>query len=183
VGEPGRCPDGYELLPISPAGVAPDLNGNGYYCLGAADKIDDIISGNTQKANAGGHGNFSEKGKLGLQDLSFSFRGLGIDQTSDAAKGEFEFHDQNNGLNVHGDVTCLVVMGNQIIAGGVVEQSDDAGLPVGSEVIWFAEDNGEGSNAAPDRVTRPMPGVRKGQCSGFKFVSGAEIEGGNFQVK
>jgi hypothetical protein len=70
------------------------------------------------------------------------------------AKGVFELHFSSVDANVHGDVTCLSVVGNFARLTGVVTSSSDATLiPVGTIYHWQAVDNGEGANAPPDLIT------------------------------
>jgi hypothetical protein len=59
-------------------------------------------------------------------------------------------------IRVHGtfwklDIDCLAVNGNQAVVSGVVTETNTPYVGVGG---WFAmEDNGEGGNAEPDRIT------------------------------
>lgn len=70
------------------------------------------------------------------------------------AEGGFELHFSSVDANVHGDVTCLIVVGNFARLTGVVTRSSDATLiPVGNIYHWQAVDNGEGENAPPDLIT------------------------------
>jgi hypothetical protein len=114
---------------------------------------------------ASGHGNFFDLGvKGGNRDISFSFiainTGQGSKSFADAAKGEFEYHDQTfegPDLRVHGDVLCLSASGNTALLIGRVTQSTDFSFPLESLVAWTVEDNGEGINEPVDRVSRPSP--------------------------
>lgn len=71
-----------------------------------------------------------------------------------AVSGSFELHFTSVDANVHGTITCLVVDGNTAWLGGVTTRSSDESLvPVGREFDWVAQDNGEGANAAADRIS------------------------------
>jgi hypothetical protein len=178
----GFCPDGFQLTETKDVGVAPDVNANGFFCLGEKEKFDDIIPDDRLQVN--GHGNFFDKGiKGGLQDISFSFHANPIGKEGIEGKGQFEYHDQTNGLTVHGAVDCLITHKNSAFIAAVVTRSNDAGLPEGAFVGWFTTDNGE-AGAGEDQITRPMvlKKGKPGECPAFQFLSGITIESGNIQV-
>lgn len=177
----GTCPDGYELSMTKPGSIN-DINGNGWVCVSETDVIDDeIVVEDRQQVN--GHGNFTSSGKKDLQDISFSFHAIPQGTEFDG-KGRFEFHDQLNGLNVHGSVECVATQGTRAFIAAVVTRSDDLALPVGTLVGWWANDAAE-PGAGFDGVTRPAPVKKKiGEtaCSGVKFPGMSLITGGNIQV-
>ncbi len=193
---PGTCPEGFSLS--TDVGSA-DANGNGWVCLADdfSETIDDeIVSASTKKLKVNGHGNFTDAGQdVEFQDISFSFHAIPTG-SGDDAKGQFEFHDRANDLEVHGVVACLAGDATGMRIQGVVTRSDDKGLPVGTEVIWFAEDNGE-PGAGADRMTRPSTlgkkskkDKKKGEASdetpcfkkAVKKPSPFVITGGNIQI-
>lgn len=101
-----------------------------------------------------------------------------------AVKGKFELHFSSSPTQVHGDVTCLVIDGNQAWLGGVITRSNDEGaFGVGGEIVWSAEDNGEGKNADPDRVSAFFGGLDADVCL-TKFAVGTnEWSNGNVQIR
>ena len=99
-------------------------------------------------------------------------------------KGKFELHFSSSPVDVHGDVTCLVIDGNQAWLGGVITRSNTEGaFGVGGEIVWRAEDNGEGKNADPDRVTSFFGGFNADFCL-TKFGSAiTDWSNGNVQIR
>ncbi|MEX1256144.1 MAG: hypothetical protein WEG36_00850 [Gemmatimonadota bacterium] len=203
-GDPGAI----ELVSICPAdfpdatawkvGVSPDANGNGIVCVDFAGKdataVDDIlVDDRGGKGLAGGHGNFVDRGKNGLPDISFLFHGRQTGARGEA-KGKFEYHhvgvvradNPNAGpdLTVHGEVLCLFIVGNTARFIGVVTRSNDKPLPVGQFVAWVATDNGEGGNDPADRVSTLFPTkLGKNTCDvAVKQAPTHPIVGGNLQV-
>jgi hypothetical protein len=68
--------------------------------------------------------------------------------------GRFEYHQvvEGEAFRFNVDVTCFVVYdGNRAKIGGVVEQSSDPTVPVGTFAWFQVFDNGEGTGAPPDR--------------------------------
>lgn len=191
--DPNGCPADF---PVVVDGVKPgtgvDANGDGRICTDAtnSDFVDNDANNPAQgnARHASGHGNFIVSGKFGDQDISFSFHGIGINGAGGEAKGQFEFHDQSNAgpdLTVHGDVLCLNIDGNFATLLGRVTRSNDDGLPVDRIVIWMTQDNGEGTNADPDLLSRPSPaGKLPADLCKFAKVkfSAVDIVSGNIQV-
>jgi hypothetical protein len=71
-----------------------------------------------------------------------------------SVEGSFVYHQlvEGESFNFHVDVTCMNVYdGNRAKIGGVVKQSNDPTVPVGSFAWFQVFDNGEGANAPPDR--------------------------------
>jgi hypothetical protein len=179
----GVCPDGFEMKSTKPGGPG-DLNANGWVCTNGEVVIDDELV-SEDRLSVNGHGNFVSGGKKGEQDISFSFHAKPIGDELDG-KGQFEFHDQLHGLDVHGSVECVATQGTGAFIAAVVTKSTDPSLPVGILVGWFAQDNGEPGDGV-DGVTRPSPLKKKpggSTCSGAKIpaMSMAVIVGGNIQV-
>jgi hypothetical protein len=68
--------------------------------------------------------------------------------------GRFEYHQvvEGDAFKFNVDVTCFAVYdGHRAKIGGVVEQSSDPTLPVGTFAWFQVFDNGEGAGAPPDR--------------------------------
>ena len=81
-------------------------------------------------------------------------------------RGQIEIRFSDPAAQIHGDVTCLAVSGTSAWIGIVVTQSDNpAAMPVGSG--WWArmEDNGEGANDPPDRLSSFRPGGGAARCN------------------
>jgi len=53
---------------------------------------------------------------------------------------------------IHAHIICSRIVGNQARIGGVVDQSSDPGF-LGRDMAFLAEDNGEGVNDPPDRLS------------------------------
>jgi hypothetical protein len=182
--EAGTCPDNF--IPKAYESHELDFNGNGFVCVSLVsnDAVDDKLPAEGPETEfAGGHGNFADAGKKGTQNISFSFHGR--QNKTMVVKGEFEMHDFANNLRIHGNVTCLTVDGRTATLGGVVDQSTDPKLPVGTAVVWQTVDNGEGINAPVDLISRPSSGGKKDpkDPSCAKVASKhILIESGNIQV-
>ena len=150
----GACPFGFELVPVK-IGDPIDSNRNGYACFDGRTFVDDTVKGPDADTEwVGGHGNLV----FPQNRTSRSHSTANKTSSSQLIKGEFEMHDQISDVRIHGDVTCLRVEANQARLGGVVTQSTDPKVPVGSAVTWFAADNGEGLLDKPDLLSRPSLG-------------------------
>ncbi|HEV2901934.1 MAG TPA: hypothetical protein VGW30_01605 [Gaiellaceae bacterium] len=84
------------------------------------------------------------------QPLAFTARKYADGSVS----GHFAYHQivEGESFNFGVDVTCFVVYdGNRAKIGGEIKTSNDPTLPPGGFAWFQVFDNGEGSNAAPDR--------------------------------
>ena len=97
-------------------------------------------------------------------------------------KGSFELHFTSVDANVHGDVKCLIVVGNRALLSGVVTRSDNDERPVGFVFHWQAIDNGEGAKAAPDQIT-PFFNVADPTVCNYADQSGIDWTNGNVQIR
>jgi hypothetical protein len=82
--------------------------------------------------------------------LSFNARRYG----DGSVKGQFDYHQTVEGetFKFNVDVTCMNIYdGNRAKIGGVIKVSNDPTLPPGVFAWFQVFDNGEGSNALPDR--------------------------------
>ncbi len=111
----------------------------------------------------------------------------------------FSFHarEKNNGtiqgsgvltytageLKIHFDIDCLAITGNTAIMSGVVTRYQEFPDRVGWEIWFKAEDNGEGANADPDRLTLAFVNPDLEDCSFDYGIALNPILGGNIQVK
>jgi hypothetical protein len=71
-----------------------------------------------------------------------------------SASGQFEYQQLAGGevFKFNVDVTCMALYdGNRAKIGGVVKQSNDPTVLVGSFAWFVVFDNGEGANAPPDQ--------------------------------
>jgi hypothetical protein len=160
----GTCPADFPIEVHIKLDHRADKNGDHIICTDerANRYVDnDFLGDGLGAALVTGHGNFFDGGKKILQDISFSFHGKNIGEGSkafaDAAKGEFEYHDQTGvgpDLTAHGDVLCLTVDGRRSRFIGVITRSSDKFLPLDALVVWEAEDNSEGADGIPDQVSR-----------------------------
>jgi len=66
-------------------------------------------------------------------------------------------HVPGGGAKVSGRIVCFTIVGNEVWLAGVIEKA--VGPAAGTTVGWRVVDNGEGSAAAPDRITRQRRGV------------------------
>lgn len=99
-------------------------------------------SGNSGPS-ASGHINFTIGD--GLQTFSFHAR-----TNKNGTSGSFEVKSRGQDLQLHGDVTCLNVDGNEaIVVGPVTNSKMPEGLE-GLELLWAVRDNGEGAGAADE---------------------------------
>ena len=73
---------------------------------------------------------------------------------SGAVKGQAEVHFPSDNLNMHIDVTCLSISGNNAWLSGPVTRTDlPDDFPVGTVFVWRVVDNGQGKAADPDRIS------------------------------
>ena len=75
---------------------------------------------------------------------------LGVDGR---VSGQAEIHFPSNDLTMHIEVRCLVVRGNRAWLSGPVTRSDRSEDDVGRVYLWQMEDNGQGPDGPPDRVS------------------------------
>lgn len=147
VGPPGGVPGKYLLSLLcavalmgcdSDTAVEPEMTPS--FAMAAGAPVHQVSGGGTLETPNG----------RSLYTFHASVNGAG------AVKGQFELHFTSADVSVHGDVTCLVVDGNDAWLGAVVTRSNlEAGFfAVGGDFSWRAQDNGEAANAEPDRVSR-----------------------------
>jgi hypothetical protein len=74
--------------------------------------------------------------------------------SSGSTSGQAEVKNRAEDLRLHIQIDCLNVIGNIAVMSGTVSSVTGAGNSVGDPVIFAAQNNGEGSGAAPDRITR-----------------------------
>jgi len=88
-------------------------------------------------------------------------------------------------LTVAGPLTCVVITGNHVWVGGIIEASSRDSL-IGLNMWFQAQDNGEGGNAQPDMSTTigaGGPGTAQQYCDDHPPALFPHlIEFGNLQV-
>ncbi len=132
--------------------------------------------------SATGSGHFTVDNEL----RTFSFTALRY--ADGTVQGEYELFNRASDVRIHGDVTCLSVMGNLAWIGGVQEQSSSDAFPPGGENGFRVSDNGEGANEPPDEISlmfvNAPPGFAQAYCNGrVPAPPLVPVEAGNIQVR
>jgi hypothetical protein len=88
----------------------------------------------------------------GKREPSLSPRSSIVDGT---VTGQGQVNNPSFPIRIHFGIDCLKFDGdNRIIASGpIIRSSDPATIAVGRIAVFAVEDNGEGVNAPPDRIT------------------------------
>lgn len=144
----------------------------------AASNYSISAGANNSGSSANGHGNYTEAdGEL----RTFSFHARTKDGVT---KGSFVVNNRSNGHFLKGNIDCLNIVGNTATMSGTITSSSVEDLvPVGTKTRFGVVDNGEGSEAPPDRMSR-FANFSQASCdeSPITFHS-LTVEGGNIQVK
>jgi hypothetical protein len=149
--------------------------------LGAAGAGAESVSADPALQTASGSGQIH----LGLPFRTFAFSAT---QAADgSASGQAQIDNRSSGFRGHIAVDCMNVFGNVAVMSGVLTQSTLSSLPVGTDVFFAVQDNGEGPSAPPDEITLPIGGLGvactfvtdSAQLAAF-FVP---IESGQIQVR
>lgn len=133
-------------------------------------------------ASASGHGNFTQApGVL----RTFSFEGRVMPNAR--VEGNYNNHNRLTGAINIGDIDCLRRVGtNGAVLSGIVRKHTDPSA-VGRTTLFRVEDNGEGENAVPDRISIVfvLPLGSPLDCTSFTPPDGfmLPIEGGNVQIR
>jgi hypothetical protein len=150
---------------------------------------------------AAGGGNPKASGHANLtvgdgQTRTFSF--TAVQHRNGTVTGQAEVNNPSFPIRVHFAIDCLKFDGNRAIASGPVTQSSDPGtIAVGRISVVAVEDNGEGANAAPDRITTIPDYAPPKSCNDFSVSNSGlrddtsgevvrpwrEIEAGQIQVR
>ena len=125
--------------------------------------------------SASGHGNVTINGSL----RTFSFNA--VRHQDGSVTGQSEVNNRDLTVRSHMEIDCMVITGNIATISGIITNSSDSnfnGLPA----LFRVEDNGEGKNSPPDRISLvffgPVPA-----CTAAINVPLIPIDGGNIQVK
>lgn len=92
-------------------------------------------------------------GSLYWEDAGTEYYGFNARKDANGkVTGEVEIHWIIPEGNFHGKVNCLAVDGNTAWLGMVITRTDYPELlPIGTDISWQVQDNGEGINSEPDR--------------------------------
>jgi len=129
------------------------------------------------------------KGFVWYDDPQYEYMNLEVNAraTEDDAWGvwHYQFRSREPGGRIMCRALCVAVSGNRAWLGGVAVQ---AGNPanIGKWFGLYVEDNGEGSDAPPDKLLSLWFGVNESMawdfCSQMPVTEGRVVEGGNLQV-
>jgi fermentation-respiration switch protein FrsA (DUF1100 family) len=112
-----------------------------------------------------------------------------ITHADGSVSGNAEINVHALGVAWHTSIECLTVVGNRAFLGGTVTESSDATrVRVGTKSYFWVEDNGEGNDAPPDRVS--VAGVNETPTGLADFcglvqnlLPGRDVLHGNVQVR
>jgi hypothetical protein len=128
--------------------------------------------------SASGHANLTING--GLQTYSFN----AIQHRNGSVSGHLTLDSRGQNINIQGNVTCLVINGNEAIIGGIITHITPNSDPaffflLGQPFVLRVVDNGEG---APDPVDLVSDVNAPADCSIGSFLGLVPIEAGNINV-
>jgi len=126
-------------------------------------------------ASATGNGDFLVNVDQ-LRTFSFS----AIQQPNGKVAGQAEVHNRAMGTVVHMDINCIVFLPNNtvVVSGTITKNSPNPPNLVGLNGVFQAQDNGEGTNSPPDRLSLVIPGDCTATPPGLM-----DILHGNIQVR
>jgi hypothetical protein len=131
-------------------------------------------------AQVSGHANVTQAPGV-LRTFSFSAREM-PDRT---VEGNYVNHNRLGGAVNHGEIDCLrLIPPNGAVLSGPTRKHTNPAFE-GGTTIFRVEDNGEGADSPPDRVSQLvifMPGSPL-DCHTFTPVVLLPVEGGNIQVR
>jgi hypothetical protein len=137
-------------------------------------------------ALATGSGHFQYTSDTGVTDLrTFSFEARKFADGTVTGNAQVKNRATDQTLNIH--VDCLNVLGKVAVVSGIAWSATGPGNTDGDRAIFAVEDNGQGANAAPDRVTYAYTGTGL-VCSDFHSAADVDpslfydVEGGNIQL-
>jgi hypothetical protein len=187
-----QCPLGKEALMPTSRHVATLLFCAGILLACSAEPTPDPIlaphlnlsqtPANAAGPSASGHANVTLVPSGALRTFSFHARVM----PDGSVEGEYENHNRQLGSMSHGDIDCLRFIGtNRAVMSGTIRRIvNNPGGTAGGRAIFTVEDNGEGANDPPDRVSSILllpPGSNQ-DCSNFTNTTSIAIEGGNIRV-
>jgi hypothetical protein len=141
----------------------------GWLLLAAAGAI--LISLLTSVAAARGNPTASGHANLTVGDgqtRTFSF--TAVQNMDGTVTGQGQVHNPSFPIRIHFEIDCLKFDDNRVIASGPITQSSDPDtIAVGRIAVFAVEDNGEGVNAPPDRITTIPDYDPPKSCNEFSF--------------
>ena len=146
--------------------------------------------GRTKSAIAeNGNPSASGQGSLTVGGERRTFAFTAVQHQDGTATGQAEVVNRSTGLVAHIQIVCLNILGNRAYVGGFVTHSNLPSFTVpGDTAVFAAEDNGEGANAPPDRITLTGFGIFATPDCFNSFIVGilntlfTPIQAGNIQV-
>ena len=170
----GWTPMAFAVLLAACGGSAPPATSTSTAALQASGPV---------VQSATGAGAYTISGEL----RTFSFAALKY--ADGTVQGQYELFSRVSGTRIHGDVTCMSLVGNHVWVGGSQDQSSNpAGFPPGQENGFQAVDNGEGASDPPDELSLMFidgdPGFAQAYCDAmFDAPPLTPIEEGNIQIR
>lgn len=128
-----------------------------------------------------GHGNVIQLPSGALRTFSFQARVM----PDGSVQGEYDNHNRQGGFVNHGNIDCIRFIGsNGAVLSGRVTRSTNPNAPEGSIALFRVEDNGQGSEDAPDRISalNTFAGTSANNCTNLTPATLFPIVGGNVQV-
>ena len=116
-----------------------------------------------------------------LRTFSFSARRM----PDGTVEGNFVNHNRLGGAVNHGDIDCLrLIPPNGAVLSGPIRKHTNPTF-VGRRTVFRVEDNGEGGDDPPDRVSQlvNLPAGSTLDCQTLTPVVLLPVEGGNIQVR
>jgi hypothetical protein len=126
----------------------------------------------TSAAAAGGNPTAAGHANLTVGDgLTRTFSFAAVQRADGTVTGQGQVNNPSFPIRIHFRIDCLKFDGdNRIIASGPITQSSDpATIAVGRISVFAVEDNGEGENAPPDRITTIPDYAPPKSCNEFSF--------------
>ncbi len=133
-------------------------------------------AGGNSGPSAGGAGHFEITGDL----RTFSF--TAITSPDGSVKGQAQLFNRDQDVRLHMDIDCLRVVGNIAYVSGVITHSTTP-AQVGLRGLFSAQDNGEGANAPPDRLSLVFSGAFAANICKTSGPAPSNVIDGNIQVK
>ena len=90
--------------------------------------------------------------QIGDDLRTFAFSAVQRDNGTVTGEAQLVNRQAGNAAQVHVGIDCLNVFGNVAIASGTITQAFNPDA-IGVAAVFAVEDNGEGANAPPDRIT------------------------------
>lgn len=149
---------------------------------GLSRSVSPVRSLSEDGPSASGHGNVIQLPSGALRTFSFHARVM----PDGTVQGEYDNHNRQGGFVNHGDLDCIRFIGtNGAVMSGRVTRSTNPAAPEGSISVFRVEDNGEGSDDAPDRVSALalFAANSPNNCMTFTPAATIAMVGGNVQVR